>query len=217
MRIRSLLLAAVAALGLSSAAQAALVTFNYTGEITSTSDSAYTLGQALNFSVVLDTSAPIFQLQNGGTTAVYNAAVQSITFGATTFTVDGVGVTGQSQIHDNRPVSPGVFSDQAMFAATDWSTAFADITFLFTLNSANPAAVNSLAIPNSPFAPLAFASATAMLTFDNFNGDAGSYVAQINAVSAVPEPATWALMILGFAAMGFVGYRRSRKLAAAAA
>jgi hypothetical protein len=34
--------------------------------------------------------------------------------------------------------------------------------------------------------------------------------------SAVPEPSTWAMMILGFAALGFVAYRRSRKLAAAA-
>jgi hypothetical protein len=28
---------------------------------------------------------------------------------------------------------------------------------------------------------------------------------------AVPEPATWALMLLGFGAMGFAGYRRSRR------
>jgi hypothetical protein len=30
-------------------------------------------------------------------------------------------------------------------------------------------------------------------------------------VSAVPEPSTWAMMILGFAGIGFMGYRRSRK------
>jgi hypothetical protein len=39
-------------------------------------------------------------------------------------------------------------------------------------------------------------------------------------VSAVPEPSTWAMMILGFAGVGFMAYRRSRKsttaLAAAA-
>jgi hypothetical protein len=32
-------------------------------------------------------------------------------------------------------------------------------------------------------------------------------------VSAVPEPATWALMLLGFAGMGIVGYRRKSVLA----
>lgn len=30
-------------------------------------------------------------------------------------------------------------------------------------------------------------------------------------LSAVPEPATWALMVLGFAAVGFAGYRKSRE------
>jgi hypothetical protein len=36
-------------------------------------------------------------------------------------------------------------------------------------------------------------------------------------VTAVPEPSTWAMMILGLACVGFVGYRRSRTLATAAA
>jgi hypothetical protein len=29
-------------------------------------------------------------------------------------------------------------------------------------------------------------------------------------VSAVPEPSTWAMLLLGFAGMGFVGYRKAR-------
>lgn len=33
--------------------------------------------------------------------------------------------------------------------------------------------------------------------------------------SAVPEPSTWALMILGFAGVGFLVYRRRNQLAAA--
>jgi hypothetical protein len=35
--------------------------------------------------------------------------------------------------------------------------------------------------------------------------------------SAVPEPSTWAMMLLGFAGLGFVGYRRTRKGVALAA
>jgi hypothetical protein len=27
----------------------------------------------------------------------------------------------------------------------------------------------------------------------------------------VPEPSTWAMMLLGFAGLGFVGYRQARK------
>jgi PEP-CTERM motif len=34
--------------------------------------------------------------------------------------------------------------------------------------------------------------------------------------SAVPEPSTWAMMLLGFAGLGLVGYRASRRAAAAA-
>jgi PEP-CTERM motif len=37
------------------------------------------------------------------------------------------------------------------------------------------------------------------------------------AVAAVPEPSTWAMMILGFAGVGFMAYRRKSKLALMAA
>jgi len=33
----------------------------------------------------------------------------------------------------------------------------------------------------------------------------------VDAVAAVPEPSTWAMMILGFTGVGFMAYRRSRK------
>jgi hypothetical protein len=36
-------------------------------------------------------------------------------------------------------------------------------------------------------------------------------------VPTVPEPSTWAMMLVGFAGLGFVGYRRSRKAASIAA
>jgi hypothetical protein len=34
----------------------------------------------------------------------------------------------------------------------------------------------------------------------------------VGSISAVPEPSTWAMMILGFLGMGFVAYRRSGSL-----
>jgi hypothetical protein len=39
----------------------------------------------------------------------------------------------------------------------------------------------------------------------------------ISAVAAVPEPSTWAMMILGFAGVGFMAYRRKSKSALMAA
>jgi hypothetical protein len=50
----------------------------------------------------------------------------------------------------------------------------------------------------------------------NFLGGIDVSVADI-AVAAVPEPATWSMMILGFAGIGFMAYRRSRKGLALAA
>jgi hypothetical protein len=36
-------------------------------------------------------------------------------------------------------------------------------------------------------------------------------------LNAAPEPSTWAMMLLGFAGLGFAGYRRLPKAAAVAA
>ena len=35
--------------------------------------------------------------------------------------------------------------------------------------------------------------------------------------SVIPEPSTWAMMLLGFAALGFAGYRHARKTGPAGA
>jgi hypothetical protein len=48
-------------------------------------------------------------------------------------------------------------------------------------------------------------------------GETQSYVSFSVTPVPVPEPSTWAMMILGFAGLGFAGYRRSRKAAAVAA
>jgi hypothetical protein len=38
---------------------------------------------------------------------------------------------------------------------------------------------------------------------------------RIEAVAAVPEPSTWAMMVLGFAGVGFIAYRRRKQSVAA--
>ncbi|MDO9385021.1 MAG: PEPxxWA-CTERM sorting domain-containing protein [Hyphomicrobiaceae bacterium] len=49
------------------------------------------------------------------------------------------------------------------------------------------------------------------------DGNPGYEGLAFNAVAAVPEPSTWAMMILGFAGIGFVTYRRRNKMALNAA
>lgn len=55
-------------------------------------------------------------------------------------------------------------------------------------------------------------STTSVLDFSNTVGrnNGGVLLDAVN-VTAVPEPATWGLMLLGFLGVGFVSYRRSNK------
>ena len=61
-------------------------------------------------------------------------------------------------------------------------------------------------------------SETTTLAFNTtLGGNNGGVLLDAVAVSAVPEPATWAMMIFGFAGIALMAYRRSRKSAALAA
>jgi hypothetical protein len=69
--------------------------------------------------------------------------------------------------------------------------------------------------PN-PFSATFFVSANQTVDFllipDNGNYSFDSTRAVVS-VTSVPEPSTWAMMILGFAGIGFVAYRRKNKVA----
>lgn len=66
---------------------------------------------------------------------------------------------------------------------------------------------------------------TCMITFPDaaavgIQTDSGSVLltaVSATASGAVPEPSTWAMLLLGFAALGFVGYRKARPARAVAA
>jgi hypothetical protein len=45
---------------------------------------------------------------------------------------------------------------------------------------------------------------------DGYLGSGTQFVMDNLSISIVPEPSTWAMMLLGFAALGFAGYRRAR-------
>ena len=49
--------------------------------------------------------------------------------------------------------------------------------------------------------------AVADLLGNKGTGDVGGMTGTL---SAVPEPSTWAMMLLGFAGLGFAGYRKAR-------
>jgi hypothetical protein len=48
------------------------------------------------------------------------------------------------------------------------------------------------------------------------SGDMSTFT-NVTPAPAIPEPSTWAMMLIGFAGLGYAGYRASRKSAAVAA
>jgi hypothetical protein len=81
---------------------------------------------------------------------------------------------------------------------------------------------NETAIPTYQSLALTFqelSSTTSPLIFESVTNPDGLHGAVISnitvddlgATSAVPEPSTWAMMILGFAGVGFMAYRRKNK------
>jgi hypothetical protein len=63
------------------------------------------------------------------------------------------------------------------------------------------------------FETLDFSTVGGPVTLSFLSQDAGLYGAVVGGVtiSAVPEPSTWAMMMLGFAGIGFMTYRRKNK------
>ena len=56
-------------------------------------------------------------------------------------------------------------------------------------------------------------NATAFVTQVTFTGD-GTFTGTMTAITAVPEPSTWAMMILGFVGVGYMTYRRRKQATA---
>jgi hypothetical protein len=49
------------------------------------------------------------------------------------------------------------------------------------------------------------------------NADVGNILDNVQVASAIPEPSTWAMMLIGFGGIGLLAYRRSKKTIAATA
>jgi hypothetical protein len=55
------------------------------------------------------------------------------------------------------------------------------------------------------------------ITFNQIDGTDGAILAGVTVAGGVPEASTWAMLLVGFAGLGFAGVRASRKSAALAA
>ncbi len=65
--------------------------------------------------------------------------------------------------------------------------------------------------PNSVFGWTGFAESTPIKYFALSGAYIGLANLTVGSASVVPEPSTWALMLLGFASLGFAGYNRAKR------
>ena len=168
----------------------------------------------------------------GGCTPTTNAS-SSASDNVTTF----AGVTAGSPFQTDN-LSVGQTDHTVNFGTLNVTNVDEDFTRSFTLriNFINPAGVTqSIAATlegdertgvdrwevdfnNNPFV-LAFAGGTLTLWVDDISVRNEDLSANINghitftSMTAVPEPTTWAMMLIGFAGLGFMGYRRTRSAA----
>jgi hypothetical protein len=76
----------------------------------------------------------------------------------------------------------------------------------------NPAAIGTWVIWDSANGPVS----DVIKTFNNANGQGELWFSSDPSLLSIPEPSTWAMMLLGFAGLGFAGYRARAKIGALA-
>jgi len=196
MKLKTLSLAAALLCSMPLAARASIVTFDYTGDIDSVNFSG---------SVTLDVTGG--QASSG--TGTINAS------GYTNVPIVLITTSTPGNETGGGPTAP------VGYRANDG-------TDLFGADTDYPLSQNGLLFDVGT-TTAQFGQFPLINFFSNGNGTFGSlftgkvggteYYAQFGTltISAVPEPSTWAMMILGFCGIGFLAYRRQKQVALSAA
>lgn len=227
MKIRGLVVAVAICHLLVGEAKAALVTWGYSGTIYADVGGEYHVGDRVDGWLTFDTAA-IPVISSGGTQADYATALRAMSFGSYVMTLGGPVQTGeQVTIKDNYiPFNPATRIDSGVLGLTEFVAGGGFNSMYFSygveLNMMNPTAITSLAIPTTPIDPALFMYSGVTFTSSGASPDSPFFYYGINvdrtfAVSAVPEPSTWAMMLIGFAGIGYAAYRRRASRQAAAA
>jgi PEP-CTERM motif len=106
-------------------------------------------------------------------------------------------------------VAPGWTFNDLIFATLDQSdfTVLSSDSGLSTITGAGSGLEKYIAVSGSQITSLLFTSTSG----DGFTQFKQFEVSGLERVGAVPEPSTWAMLILGFAGIGFMAYRRKNK------
>ena len=190
---RFAILAACGVLLSATAAEAAVIDYVFTGTGSGSLDGSAFSDATFTVTMVSDTSTVTsgggeFRNDVGTMTFVSGSLSDTITAPLVVENTVSPGFMGFSQ-----ELSP--FPDESLTAA---------VFETYNLMTALPLTSGGLSV-----APATFATAGGTLTFDSIAA------LSFQATGGVPEPSTWAMMLLGFAGLGFLAYRKRAALAAA--
>jgi len=194
-------------------ANADIVTWNFAGQINSSNASLLPQPGTAFSGTITFTTTPIGTISPDGTHADWNDA-----------TITSIHLNGDPAMWLNEPdASNGTITVDS--SATLYSLVFngfiSEQTFTITLqeHGTNPTALNSVFPPGSP----PDLSLLDVATFTVFNLDLNETAGGFSSgtitlltgptITPVPEPSTWAMLLIGFSAIGFAAHRRARRLA----
>jgi len=207
-------LAAVLLAASTTGAQAAVVTWNFSGEVTLDTNSPFSLGDTVTGSFSYESLTPISS--GTATTAVYAGAVRGFSIdGLASLSSSDAGVTTNFiEIWDGNPGTGSVQIDRFWSQLRDTSAPqnWFELNMQRGVNGSNPTCIGSLSLPDSPYAPLScFNNATVTYDYITAAGTAGSIKLRltIGDFPTVPEPGVLALLGLGLVGVA-LGHRRKR-------
>ncbi len=149
-----------------------------------------------------DFSGPATLTGIGDTSSLFNpdSNVTAVTLSSLTLTLDSISsmIAGSNVFFVNRSAGTGGF---ALSSGGSFRTLLLSSSFLGYDGVSSIAAVGGEAVA----LPYSFVSDAGPVTLTNASNVRFSAVA-----AAVPEPATWAMMMLGFGAVGYAMRRRSK-------
>jgi hypothetical protein len=189
--LTAFLLAAASAIN--TQASAALLTYTETADVSGSLNGVDFSDNTITLTAVGDTSG----ISHGGSSSFFLPAVLTFTLsggGAGTFTDSDINVFVNQAIpgagfEDFTIFQPILLTASSAFATYDLSTVIGPVTGGPINNGGT-----------------AFATTAGTLIIDSVNDDS-------TFTATIPEPATWAMMAIGFATLGLAGYRRRRRLA----
>jgi hypothetical protein len=197
-----LLMSAVGLLTICSAADANIITWNFTGTVVSQTDSGHAVGDIINGSFSFDSSTPVTILTS--VQANYENILSNFTVAQ--FQSTSLINVGSIVIQNNENV--GGFADSFVAGLDDLSGQLFD--FQLREGEANPpTAITSLELPSSPYNLSDFPVGPDFFSYSNNQGIAIN--ATLDSISQTPIPATLPLFAGGLGVVGLFGRRRKQK------